>query len=195
MLTDLPRRQIARVLGYLPQLVPATYDHTIDEVVAMGRFCRLHGLGFVTEDDQAVIDQCMARTEVIALRRRPLSQLSGGERQRVMLASVLAQEPRILLLDEPTTGLDLHHQVTFFRLLTQLAGQGLAIAVVTHDLNLAAQFCDHLIMLDQGRKVAEGTVDEVLTRQRLASVYADELYVAEHPVNGRPMILPVRGSN
>lgn len=194
-LSELSRRHIAQILGYLPQLVPAAYDHTVEEVVAMGRFCRLLGLGFVTDTDQAVIEQCMEQTEVAALRTRPLSRLSGGERQRVMLASVLAQEPRVLLLDEPTTGLDLHHQVNFFRLLSQLAQQEMAIAVVTHDLNLAAQFCDRLMLLNRGYKVAEGSVTEVLTPECLSQVYADDLHVAAHPVNGRPIILPVGGQD
>ncbi len=195
LLSDLSRRHIAQVLGYLPQLVPSAYDHRVEEVVTMGRFCRLRGLGFVSDSDQAIIEQCMEQTEVATLRGRSLSQLSGGERQRVMLASVLAQEPRVLLLDEPTTGLDLHHQVNFFRLLSQLAQQGMAIAVVTHDLNLAAQFCDRLMLLNQGCKVAEGSVTEVLTPECLSQVYADDLHVAAHPVNGRPIILPVRGKD
>ncbi len=191
-LDRLSRRVIARTLGFLPQTVTVSFDHTVEEVIVMGRFCRLQGLGFISGADRDVIDRCMTLTESQYLRTRRLSQLSGGERQRVLLASVLAQEPGLLLLDEPTTGLDLHHQVAFFRLLGQLVAQGMGVVVVTHDLNLAAQFCEHLVLMVQGRVWAQGTAAQVITQEILTRVYPEDLLVSRHPVNGRPMIIPVR---
>jgi iron complex transport system ATP-binding protein len=186
------RRDIARLLGYLPQNVNPSYDHAVSDVVAMGRFCRRRGLGFGGPDDQVVIDRCLTLTETERFAQRPLSQLSGGERQRVFLASVLAQEPEVLLLDEPTTGLDLHYQVGFFQRLSRFASDGLAVAVVTHDLNLAAQFCDKLLLLQDGSIAAFGPVAQVMTADRLGALYGPDLLVSSHPHNGRPVVLPLR---
>jgi iron complex transport system ATP-binding protein len=188
----LSRRAIARTLGFLPQTVTVSFDHTVEEVIAMGRFCRLQGLGFISGPDQEVIERCMTVTESGHLRTRRLSQLSGGERQRVLLASVLAQEPCLLLLDEPTTGLDLHHQVAFFRMLGQLVSQGMGVVVVTHDLNLTGQFCERLLLMVEGRVLTQGTVEQVMTKDILTKVYPEDLMVCTHPVNGRPMIIPIR---
>jgi iron complex transport system ATP-binding protein len=189
------RRDIARVLGYLPQSIRPSYDHTVTEVVGMGRFCRQRGLGFSGAEDREVMERCLALTETQGLARRRLSQLSGGERQRVFLASVLAQEPDILLLDEPTTGLDLHHQVAFFQCLSRFSYDGLAVAVVTHDLNLAAQFCDRLLLMKQGGILARGAVAEVMTAERLNGLYGPDILVATHPHNGRPVVLPLPRSH
>ncbi|MFC1762897.1 ABC transporter ATP-binding protein, partial [Planctomycetota bacterium] len=179
-LADLSRRDIARQLGYLPQAVSPSYDHTVADVVGMGRFCRQRGLGFSGAEDQGVIDRCLHQTETIALAARKFSQLSGGERQRVLLASVLAQEPEVLLLDEPTTGLDLHHQVAFFNLLSRFAKDGMATAVVTHDWNLAAQFCDKLLLLKEGRAIGCGPVADVVKPSMLSDLYGSEVLVSTH---------------
>ncbi len=194
-MSRMSRRDVARALGYLPQTIRPSYDHTVSEVVGMGRFCRQRGLGFGHAGDQAVMERCLAATETKDLAQRRLSQLSGGERQRVFLASVLAQEPEILLLDEPTTGLDLHHQVAFFQRLARFADDGLAVAVVTHDLNLAAQFCDQLLLMQQGGVVARGSVAQVMTADHLNRLYGSDLLVTTHPRNGRPVVLPLPGSD
>jgi len=189
-LARLPRRETARELGYLPQQVVSEFDYRVEEVVAMGRFPHLAGAGFLSPHDVAIVDRCLAETEVGPCRQRRLSHLSGGERQRVFLASVLAQEPRVLLLDEPTTGLDLHHQVRFFTLVRRLAGQGLGVAVVTHDVNLASLFCDRLALLRAGRLVEEGSPERVLRADVLRETYGDEVLLVRHPTTGRPIVLP-----
>lgn len=193
-LKDLSRRQIARQLGYLPQNVTSVFDHRVEEVVALGRFPHLTGAGFLASDDLEVIERCMEQTETIAFRNRPLSQLSGGERQRVLLASVLAQQPQVLLLDEPTTGLDIHYQVTFFSLLMELADKALAVAVVTHELNLAAQYCHRLLLLHNGKTVKEGPVEEVFRQEVLGEVYRHSVLVGTHPVSKKPIALPLTGA-
>jgi iron complex transport system ATP-binding protein len=187
----LSRRKIARQLGYLPQNVTTTFDHRVEEIVAMGRYPHLSGAGFLQSHDLKLIDRCLEQTETITYRHRPLSQLSGGERQRVLLASVLAQQPQVLLLDEPTTGLDLHHQVTFFCLLSELVQKGMAVVVVTHELNLAAQYCDRLLLLDAGRTVKEGSITEVINTQVLAEVYHHHIFIAQHPITKKPIVLPI----
>jgi len=189
-LRGLARREIARELGYLPQQVTSEFDYRVEEVVAMGRFAHLASAGFLSPQDVAVVGRCLAESEVGPYRQRRLSHLSGGERQRVFLASVLAQEPRVLLLDEPTTGLDLHHQARFFALVRRLAGQGLGIAVVTHDVNLASLFCDRLALLRGGHLVEDGTPERVLRPSVLRETYGDEVLLVTHPTTGRPIVLP-----
>jgi iron complex transport system ATP-binding protein len=163
----------------------------VEEVVAMGRFPHLAGLGFLAASDLAVVEASMRQTETLACRGRQLSRLSGGERQRVYLASVLAQEPRLLLLDEPTTALDIHHQARFFRLLRSLARNGITVAVVTHDLNLASFYCDRLLILSHGKSVREGTADEVLRPDVLSQVYEEPILVDRDRRTGKPFVLPV----
>ena len=189
----LPRREIARTLGYLPQQVTSEFDYRVEEVVAMGRYPHLSGAGFLSAADIAVVERCLAETEIERYRSRRLSRLSGGERQRAFLASVLAQEPRVLLLDEPTSSLDLHHQVRFFGLLRRLSAQGMAVVVVTHDVNLASLFCDRVALLRDGRLVEEGTPADVLRADVLQATYGNEVILERHPTTGRPIVLPAAG--
>ena len=189
-LRRLSRRRIAQTLGYLPQNVSSIFDYSVQQVVAMGRFAQLSGAAFLSPRDNRIIEDCLEQTETASYRHRPLSHLSGGERQRVLLASVLAQQPRLLLLDEPTTGLDLHHQVAFFSLLARLAAQQFAVAVVTHDLNLAAAFCHRLLLLHAGRTVTEGPVEHVIQPDVLGPVYRHSIHIARHPLTDKPIVLP-----
>ena len=192
---NLDRRHIARILGYLPQNVTSLFDYRAEEIVAMGRYAHAQGLGFLDHNDLAVTNRCLEQTETTEFRHRSLSQLSGGERQRVLLASVLAQEPKILLLDEPTTGLDLHHQVRFFELLAQQVRQGLAAVVVTHDLNLASLFCDGLVLMQAGKVIHQGTPTQVVQESVLAAVYPGNIHIDTHPIHGQPMVLPLAKRN
>lgn len=132
----------------------------------------------------------MARTGTAELAARQFSTLSGGEKQRVLLASALAQEPRVLLLDEPTAALDIHHQHQIMSLLAQLAADGLSVCVVTHDLNLAARYCRQVWLLQGGRLLCGGAPAEVLTPDRLREVYGTDLRVIADPDLGGPLILP-----
>lgn len=178
----------ARLVGYLPQEVRAAYPFTVAEVVLLGRGPHL-GLRLETRHDHAIAERCLARTATAHLARRIFGTLSGGEKQRVLLASVLAQEPRVLLLDEPTAALDLHHQHEVMELLAGLRAEGLAICLVTHDLNLAARWCPHLWLLNRGRIVAGGSPSEVLTADTLSGVYGERLRVVADPDLGGPLVL------
>jgi iron complex transport system ATP-binding protein len=189
-LSSYSRRELAAILGYLPQNVTATFDFTVEQVVALGRYCHLSGIGFLRQADLDIIEHCLAQTETTPFRRRNMSRLSGGERQRVLLASILAQQPKILLLDEPTTGLDLHHQVAFFALLKKLAQNNIAVLVVTHEINLASQFCNRLILMSNGRVAQAGTVRNVINQDVLAEIYHEHVYISEHPLTGKPIALP-----
>ena len=186
----LSRRAVAASLGYLPQKVASEFDYRVEEVVAMGRFPHLAGAGFLSASDLAVVDRAMAATEIEPFRQRPLSHLSGGECQRAFLASVLAQEPRVLLLDEPTASLDLHHQVRFFGLLRRLSAQGMAVMVVTHDVNLASLYSDRVALLRGGRLVEDGPPEAVLRAEVLQATYGSEVVLDRHPLTQRPIVLP-----
>ena len=178
-------------MGYLPQDVSSLFDYRVKEVVAMGRYVHGRGLGFLDAQDIAIINRCLEQTETTEFRDRSLSHLSGGERQRVLLASVLAQEPKILLLDEPTVGLDLHHQVRFFELLAQQVRQGLTVVVVTHDLNLASLFCDQLVLMQAGKVICKGKANEVVKESVLETVYPGNIYIDTHPIHAQPIVLPI----
>lgn len=180
----------AALVGFLPQSAEPGRGFLVDEVVSMGRFCRMRGMGFLSENDLAVMERAMAATDVGGLSRRLFASLSGGEKQRVLLASVLCQEPRVLLLDEPTSALDLHHQAAFFSLLASLAGEDRAVAVVTHDLNLASGFCTDLCLMAEGEIRAGGSAEEILSAEMLSEVYGPGVEVIRHPVTGKPAVLP-----
>lgn len=183
------RYERARQIGFLPQSVLPAFSFSVREVVAMGRYPHLGAFGFLSRGDVEVVERCLDAVECTDLADRPFSALSGGERQRVLLASVLAQEPKLMLFDEPTAALDIHHQVAIFDLLHAFSREGLGIGVVTHDLNLAGQFCDRLLLLQRGRTIKEGTPEEVIVGDLLSEVYDADLIVDDNPVTGTPMVM------
>jgi iron complex transport system ATP-binding protein len=179
----------ARQIAYLPQAVQPAFAFRVFEVVCLGRYPHTGGLGGLSHADLACAARCMDQTSTTPLRDRLFSTLSGGERQRVLLASILAQEPRFMLLDEPTSALDLHHAQEVFALLRQLAREDFGIAVVTHDLNLAAQYCDTLLLLGLNHQtIASGTVQDVLQEEALTSAYGAAMRVGAHPFAGTPFV-------
>jgi iron complex transport system ATP-binding protein len=180
---------LARSVGYLPQRIEPAPSLTVAEVVMQGRYPHLGGLGLPTEADRRAAIDAMRRLHVEQFADRLVERLSGGERQRALLASALAQGGRFLLLDEPMSALDLHHQAAIFRLLRQLvADAGIGIAIAIHDLTLAGSRCDRLALLAEGRLVAEGTPDEVLREERLRAVYGAGIRVDRHPRSGLPLV-------
>ena len=183
-------RARARIMGFLPQLVSPVFSLTVFEVVCLGRYPHLGALGALQPHDRSVAERCLRDAEMLALHDRDFMSLSGGERQRVLLASVLAQEPDLLLLDEPTSPLDIHHQVEIFALLKRLAGEGYGIGVVTHDLNLAARYCDLLCLLSHTATglIAAGRPEDVLTESLLSQAYDAPIRVCRHPITGAPLI-------
>ncbi|NOY82172.1 MAG: ABC transporter ATP-binding protein [Kiritimatiellaeota bacterium] len=190
LMTEMDRAAVARRLGYLPQHIRPQFDLRAGEIAALGRRPHLLGLGRLRRRDRTAVEAAMRATETLHLSERLLSQLSGGERRRVFLASVLAQEPRVLLLDEPTASLDLHHQVLFFRRLRGLADSGMGVMVVTHDLNLASLFSDRVVLLDRGRIRHRGPATDVVNAEIIKAVYGPELRVDKHPEIDRPIVLP-----
>jgi iron complex transport system ATP-binding protein len=171
-----------------PQLPPA---FTALELVLMGRTPHLKLLQGEGQGDPRAARRAMLATDTWELAGRRIGELSGGERQRLLVARALAQETPLLLLDEPTAHLDVGHQAATLRLMARLCrSEGKAVLAAVHDLTLAAQFCHRLVMLHQGRVIAEGAPGEVLTRERLRQIYGTSLHVLSHPVTGRPVLAP-----
>lgn len=177
----------ARRIAYLPQQVQPAFSLSVLETVCLGRYPHLGSLGGLREGDIAAARRALAQTDAAHLAARSFGELSGGERQRVLLASVLAQETDYLLLDEPTAALDLHHEAEFFALLRRLADAGAAVAVVTHQINLAAQCCGELLLLGADHALhAAGTPETVMTEAHLAAAYGGAVRVGRHPFAGTP---------
>lgn len=183
------RRQIARRVGVVPQATSVPFEFTAREVVAMGRtphIARLHGQ---SAHDRQAIAAALERTDTAHLAERPISELSGGEAQRIIIARALAQEPELLLLDEPTAFLDLNHQIDVFELLRRLnRDEGLTVLCVSHDLNLASVYCDRLILLREGLVAADGPPAEVVTADRIRDVYGAAVLVDTDTPSGRPRV-------
>jgi iron complex transport system ATP-binding protein len=183
-------RDYARRVAYLPQESRPAFAFTVLETVLMGRSPHLGAMGFETDADLAQARAALDRVDAAPFAGLFLDELSGGERQRVMLARALAQEARLLVLDEPASFLDLKHQYELYRLLGDLAhGEGRSCLCVGHDLNVAAAFCDRLVLLRAGRVVAVGRPAEVLTAKTVREVYQIDVDVTVR-ADGRPVVLP-----
>ncbi|KRE56853.1 ABC transporter [Arthrobacter sp. Soil736] len=187
-----PARELARTLGLLPQHPTAPDGITVRDLVGRGRYPHQGFLRGWSEKDDAAVQRALEATETLDLAGRNVDELSGGQRQRVWIAMALAQETEVLLLDEPTTYLDLAHQVEVLDLVTDLNRQrGTTVAIVLHDLNLAARYADHVIALKGGRIVAEGDSTDVITEGLVRNVFGLESRVVPDPVSGTPMIIPL----
>ena len=181
------RRALARRVAFIPQNVGMAFPFTAEQVVAMGRAPHGRGL-FETLQDRAAVERAMTATDALAFIGRDFRALSGGERQRVLLAGALAQEPSVLLLDEPTTYLDLQHQVQAYALLAEMARRGLGVIAVTHDLNLAAAYADRIVVLSRGRIAADAAPADVLRPDLLREVFGVETAIHHTPA-GHPWVL------
>lgn len=187
-LARLSRREVARRVAVVPQVALLPEGYRVEELVRMGRAPHQPWWGGSASlaDEQAVAE-ALAWAGLDALAAQPVDRLSGGERQRVVVARALAQRPRLLLLDEPTSHLDLRYQAEVVWAARQAAAQGVGVLLVAHDLNLAARSCDRLVLLSEGRVVATGTPVEVMTAERLTRVYQTEVALVSTP--GGPLVV------
>jgi iron complex transport system ATP-binding protein len=181
-----PRRAFAREVAFVPQSLRIEFPFTAEQVVMMGRTPYCDGL-FESPEDHAAVERAMGVTDTLPFRRRDFRSLSGGEKQRTILASVLAQSPKVLLLDEPTTFLDIQHQVSIYSLLRDLAAGGLLVVAVTHDLNLAAAYADRVLVLRAGELVRDAAPAEVLNPATIREVFGVSAEV-QRTAAGRPWI-------
>jgi iron complex transport system ATP-binding protein len=185
---DWKRQELAREIAVVPQ-GEAEPLFSVREIVAMGRYARLGPWQRERDEDAAAIARAMDRCDVRAFADRWLTTLSGGERQRVRLARALAQEAPVLVLDEPTTFLDIRHEMTIFALLGDLRREGASVVIATHNLNLAARFADDVVLMNHGSVVARGAPADVLTASRVAGVYDWPVTIVAHE-SGAPQVVP-----
>ena len=185
--------QWANIIAYLPQRIPVQFNFTVEQTIAFGRYSKAGLMGFLNESDHKVIEKCLKQTDLINLRDRMLSELSGGELQRTHLASVLVQEPEILLLDEPTSSLDIHHQIEFYGVVRECVDNGMTVIIVTHELTLASHFCDELVLISDGKLIEHNVPEKVVCEELIRDVYGEKIRVLVHPETGRPMVVPEIG--
>jgi iron complex transport system ATP-binding protein len=188
----LGRREVARALGVVLQENPFAFDYSVSDVVMMGRNPYLGRFQSPGSHDREAVNAALEFVDAIFLKDKRINSISAGERQRVVLARALAQEPRILMLDEATSHLDIAHQQLIARILSELNRQGKTVVFLSHDLNLAALYCSRILLLDHGKAVACDLPERVITAELIRAVYGVEPIVTPHPRSGRPQVmLPV----
>ena len=183
-------KDLAKVMAVLPQSPQAPSGLTVEELIAYGRFPHQKGFGKMRKEDEDIVTWALKSTGIEDFRERPMEALSGGQRQRAWIAMALAQQTEILILDEPTTYLDLAHQLEILKLLEELnRKQGTTIVMVIHELNNAARFADHMIGVKKGKVVCQGTAHEVMTKENLKELFNIDAEIVEDPRNNKPVCL------
>jgi iron complex transport system ATP-binding protein len=195
-IADIKRIELARLIGVVPQipLLPSTFNSF--EIVLMGRNPHLGLLQHEGKKDIDIAWQAMEKTSTQHLARRRIGQLSGGEIQSVIIARALAQQTQAILLDEPTANLDIGRQIEVLDLIKALCCKdSLTVVIALHELNLAAQYCDRLVLIDKGKIYCQGKPAEVITEDNIKQVYGSGSYICSHPLSGLPVVLPTAGSS
>ncbi len=186
----IPRKKLTKYMAVLPQEGIPPIPYKVEDVVMMGRYPHRSQRMGDSDGDREVVDNILRLTDLREMRHRLLDELSGGERQRVAIARTMAQEPTLLLLDEPTTFLDIGHQVDILHMLKEWQRDcQLTIVIVLHDLNLAAQYCNRLVLLHEGKIVSEGSPHEVLKPEQIHKVYGTLPLITLHPISKVPQLL------
>jgi iron complex transport system ATP-binding protein len=192
-LRRMSRGEIAKKIAVVAQETYPAFPFRVIEMVLMGRSPYLGHLMFESPKDLEIARKAMAWTEILPIAERPIDELSGGERKRVFIARALAQEPEVILLDEPTANLDIHHQAEFLDLILSLNREkGLTILMASHDLNLASEYCDRLFLLQHGKIYKMGSPEEVMTRENIERVYGCKVWVDRNPASGMPRVSLLR---
>ena len=184
----LPRREVARLISMVPQDFQMDLEFSAMEMVLMGRYPYLGPFKFDGKKDYEIALGSLKKTNSAHLRHRRFKKMSSGERQRVLIAMALAQEAKMMLLDEPTSNLDLHHSVEIMRLLRKLADEGITVVASMHNINLASLYCDRIVLLKKGRIAGDGSPEDVLNSVTIKEVYGIDVVVNEHPVTGKPQV-------
>ncbi len=183
------RRGLARMLAYVPQFPASAFSFTVRQIVLMGRFAHGGPMGLAGRDDRRVAHLAMEMTATSRFADRTLDELSGGEAQCVMIARALAQQPTVMLLDEPTSHLDVKNQLKIYRMMRRLADEWrMAVVCVSHDVNLAARFADEMLLMREGRIGADGTPRQVIRRDVLGETYGVEIDLVEVPGQDVPLV-------
>lgn len=188
-IADHSARQLAQLMAYVPQLPQSAFAFNVSQLVLMGRFARTGAMGIVSAHDREVAREAMKMTDTLQFADRVLEELSGGEAQRVMIARALTQQPSVMLLDEPTSHLDIRNQLAIYRMMQRLAHDWrMAVVCVSHDINLAGRFADHLTLMCDGAVIAAGSAGEVINGDILSSVYDVEVDLIDAADGGIPIV-------
>jgi iron complex transport system ATP-binding protein len=186
-------KEIAQKIAYVQQQkAPLEFNFSVEEVIMMGRYAYIERLTGESEEDKKIVLETMTKLNLIPVKDRPFSQLSGGEQQKVIIARAIVQQAKILLLDEPTSHLDINYQLEFMELFKKFVQQGIIVIIVLHDLNLAAQYCDKVILIKNGKIEAFGTVEDTFTRQNIRTVYGIDTMIRRNPITNTLFITPLR---
>lgn len=183
-------KEFCRKLAFVPQDTLINFSFSVEEIVLMGRIPHLKRMQFETKSDFSIAHHALSLTDTLYIKEKAIDELSAGERQRVIIAKALAQEPILLLLDEPTSHLDIGHQVQVLDLLKKLnRDKSLTVVMVMHDLNLASEYCNRIILLNQGCIFKNDTPEEVLTYQNIEAVYKTIVVVNKNPISEKPYVM------
>ena len=185
-------KEFAQLVAFVPQDTIVNFSFSVLEIVLMGRIPHLKRLQFETKEDYSIVENALMMTDALYLKQKGIDELSAGERQRVIIAKALTQEPMLLFLDEPTSHLDIGHQIQILDLLKKLNREkNLTIVMVLHDLNLASEYCNRIILVNEGRVFKEGSPFEVLTYQNIETVYKTIVVVSKNPISSKPYVVLV----
>lgn len=188
-------KEFAQKVSFVPQDTIINFSFSVLEIVLMGRIPHLKRLQLETEEDYSIAENSLIMTDALYLKNKRIDELSSGERQRVIIAKALTQEPVLLFLDEPTSHLDIGHQIQILDLLKRLNRQNnLTIVMVLHDLNLASEYCNRVVLLNEGKIFKEGVPGEVLTYQNIEAVYKTVVVVIDNPITAKPYAILVSGA-
>jgi len=189
---DMSVKDVAKNIAVVPQETTFTFDFSSLDVVLMGRHPYIDRFGRESREDLAIAKKAMELTNTLSLAHRPMNELSGGEKQLVLIARALAQEPKVLLLDEPTTHLDINHQIQIMDLLSEICRvRALIVLAVFHDFNLAARYCDSAILLNRGRIYSVGSIDAVLNTENIRKVFRINAVIKRHPITNQLYVIPL----
>jgi len=187
-ISTIHRKDLARQIAFVPQETHFALNFSVENIVLMGRYPYLGVFQREGRRDIEAVEYTLERADILEFRKRPINSLSSGERQRVVIARALAQQPQILLLDEPTSHLDLHHQFAIMELLKRLNTLGISVIIVNHDLNLASLYCRRLLLMYEGGIHSEGTPQSLINERTLQEVYKTEVKIIKHPDKNIPQI-------
>jgi iron complex transport system ATP-binding protein len=190
-LNNYDRRELARNIATLPQLREIPFSYTVEDFILMGRYPHAQKGFFYGKKEEEFVDDVMDTMEISHLRERRIDTLSEGEQQKVFLSQCIAQDPRVLLLDEPVSHLDIRHQIQTLDVLEKLHGEGLTIIMVLHDLNLASEFCSRVMLISKGKIMSDSDPRLVLTFENIEEAYETVVIVKENPLSGKPFVVPV----